>query len=142
MSSVQENVALAERFIEEVWRQGKVEVVDEIFAEDYVDHGFGPQPVGRDALKGFVLGFRAAFPDMQYDLHQMIAQDDVVASRDTVRGTHQGDFMGIPATGKPVAVSAMHFLRFANGKIVEHWGITDVAGMMQQLGVAPGPGAS
>lgn len=139
--STQQNIALAERFIEEVWRQGNLAAIDELFAEHYVDHGFGPQPVGRDALKGFVAAFRAAFPDMQYDLHQIIAEGDTVASRDTVRATHQGEFMGIPATGKPVAVSAMHFLRFEGGKIVEHWGITDTMAMLQQLGLMPPPGA-
>lgn len=137
--SIEQNIALAERFIEEVWRQGQVDAIDELFAEDYVDHSFGPEPVGRDALKGFVVSFRAAFPDMEYDLQQVVAEGDTVASRDTVRATHKGDFMGIPATGKSVAIPAMHFLRFANGKIAEHWGNTDVMSMMQQLGVG-GPG--
>jgi steroid delta-isomerase-like uncharacterized protein len=129
---------LTERFIEEVWRQGQLDKIDELFAEDYVDHSFGPQPADREQLKGFVAMFRAAFPDLQYDLHQVVAEGDRVASRDTVRATHKGEFMGIPATNKTVAVGAMHFLRFADGKIVEHWGITDVGGLMRQLGVMPG----
>lgn len=137
----EQNINLAERFIEEVWRQGQLATIDELFAADYVDHGFGPQPADREQLKGFVAMFRAAFPDMQYDLHQIVAEGNLVASRDTVHGTHQGNFMGIPATGKTIVVSAMHFLRVENGKIVEHWGITDTMGMMQQLGVIPGPGA-
>lgn len=135
--SIKDNIKTTERFIEEVWRQGQIGKIDELFTANYVDHSFGPEPAGREQLKGFVAMFRAAFPDMQYDLHQIVAEGDTVVSRDTVRATHQGNFMGIPATGKPVAVSAMHFLRFENGRIAEHWGITDVMGMMQQLGVVP-----
>jgi len=136
--SSQQNITVAERFIEEVWRQGQIDKIDELFSADYVDHSFGPHPAGRDDLKQFVAMFRQAFQDLEYELHQMLAEDDEVASRDTVHATHKGAFMGIPATGKRVSVSAMHFLRFENGKIVEHWGITDVAGLMQQLGVGPG----
>jgi len=136
--STQQNIALAERFIEEVWRQGQIDKVDELFAANYVDHSFGPQPADREQLKGFVAMFRAAFPDMEYDLQQVVAEGDVVASRDTVRASHQGNFMGIPATGKSVAVSAMHFLRFEGGQIAEHWGITDVGSLMRQLGAVPG----
>lgn len=136
--SSQQNRTVAERFIEDVWRQGKIDVIDELFSADYVDHSFGSHPAGRDDLKQFVAMFRQAFHDLEYELHQMLAEGDDVASRDTVHATHNGEFMGIPATGKRVSVSAMHFLRFANGKIVAHWGITDVAGLMQQLGVGPG----
>ena len=132
------NVAVAQRFIDEVWQQGKLDVIDEIFADDYADHSFGPQPADREQLKGFVAMFRAAFPDLKYDVQQVMAEGDRVATRDTVHATHTGEFMGIPATNKQVAVSAMHFMRFANGKIAEHWGITDVAGLMRQLGVTPG----
>ncbi len=134
----QDNKTIAERFIEEVWRQGQIDKVDELFTADYVDHSFGLQPAGREDLKQFVAMFRRAFQDLEYDLRQMLGEDDRVASRDTVHATHKGEFMGIPATGKRVSVSAMHFLRFENGQIAEHWGITDVAGLMQQLGVGPG----
>jgi steroid delta-isomerase-like uncharacterized protein len=134
----QENKKIAERFIDEVWRQGQLDKIDELFAPDYVDHSFGPQPAGREDLKQFVAMFRQAFQDLEYDLQQVLSDGDRIASRDTVHATHKGEFMGIPATGKRVSVSAMHFLRFANGQIVEHWGITDVGGLMQQLGVGPG----
>lgn len=136
--TAQQNKAITERFIEEVWQQGQIDKIDELFTGDYVDHSFGPNPAGREDLKRFVVMFRQAFPDLVYELHQALAEDDQVASRDTVHATHKGEFMGIPATGKHVDVSAMHFLRFENGKIAEHWGITDVAGMLRQLGVGPG----
>ena len=138
--SVADNIKVTKRFIEEVWLQGQIDKIDELYAENYVDHSFGPQPAGREQLKQFIAMFRAAFPDMVYDLQQMVAEGDRIASRDTVRATHTGDFMGIPATGKPVAVSAMHFLRFEGGKIAEHWGITDTMSLMRQLGLAPGQG--
>lgn len=130
-----DNKALAKQFIDVLWRQGRLDRIDEIVADDYVDWSLGPQPAGRDVLAGFIAGFRQAFPDMKYDLQDIFAENDHVVTRDTVRATHLADFMGIPATGKRVEVSAIHILRIADGKIVEHWGETNRLGMMQQLGV-------
>ena len=136
--SLDENKQLVEKFIDVLWREGRLDRIEEIVADDYVDWSLGPEPAGREALAGFIAGFRAAFPDLAYDLHDMIAEDDLVVSRDTVRATHEADFMGIPATGKAVEVSAMHILRIADGKVVEHWGETNRLAMMQQLGVIGG----
>lgn len=135
-----DNKALVEKFIDVLWRQGQLDQIGEIVADDYLDWSFGPDPVGRDGLAGFIAGFRNAFPDLEYDLHDMIAEDDLVVSRDTVRATHTADFMGIPVTGKRIEVGAMHILRIADGKVVEHWGETNRFAMMQQLGVIDGGG--
>ena len=84
--------------------------------------------------------FLTAFPDFHVTLEDVIAEGDKVASRGVWRGTHQGNFMGIPATGKSVAVSYSDIWRFENGKAVENWVQMDMLGLMQQLGVAPAPG--
>ncbi|MFQ5794616.1 MAG: ester cyclase [Candidatus Bipolaricaulia bacterium] len=139
--SVEENKALVRRFIEEIWRQGKLDRLNDFFATDYADYSFDPrQAVDREGLREFLAMFRNAFHDLKYDLHDMIAEGDKVVSRDTVRATHKGEFMGIPPTGKRVEVTAIHILRIADGKIVEHWGNTDQLGLMQQLSVIPSPG--
>ena len=81
--------------------------------------------------------FRGAFPDLEFVAEDMIAEGDKVAARITVRGTHKGPFLDIAPTGKQVSVNAIDIFRFANGKIVEHWGVMDQMSMMQQLGAIP-----
>ncbi len=118
-------------------------MVDELFASDYVLHDPGvPEGElrGPEAFKDqWVSMFRTAFPDLQITIEDQIAEGDKVASRYTSRGTHQGELMGIPATGKRVEVTGTIISRFAEGKIVEEWNNFDVMGMMQQLGVVSPP---
>ena len=83
--------------------------------------------------------FRNAFPDLAITEEDLIAEDDKVVMRQVTTGTHQGDFMGIAATGKKVEMHDIHIVRLADDKIVEHWGVEDNLGMMQQLGVVEGP---
>ncbi len=91
-------------------------------------------------LKAFVGAFHAAFADGHILIHQMVAEGDTVATRLTFHGTHSGDFMGIPPTGKQVTVPALDMARYADGKLVEHWGGPDQMSLMQQLGVIPSMG--
>ena len=81
--------------------------------------------------------FFTAFPDLDVHIDELIAEGDTVVGRMTTSGTHKGDFMGIPATGKKATFTEMHMIRLANGKMVDHWGNSDDLGMMQQLGVIP-----
>ena len=83
--------------------------------------------------------FRGAFPDIHFHLEHEIAEGDLVTTRFTGHGTHQGELMGIPATGKEVTFSGIVILRFSNGKIVERWEEFDMMGMMMQLGAIPAP---
>jgi steroid delta-isomerase-like uncharacterized protein len=92
---------------------------------------------GPEGIKRLVAMFRAAFPDLKISAEDMIADGDKVAVRSVMRGTHKGEFMGVPATGKRVEVSGIDIVRFEGGKAVEHWGITDNMSMMQQLGAMP-----
>jgi steroid delta-isomerase-like uncharacterized protein len=138
--SVEDNKALIREIIEEVWNKGNLAAVDRYFAPDYVDHtpfpGQGPGPEG---YRQVVATIREAFPDLHLTLGDILAEGDKVAFRYTMEGTHQGDFMGIPPTGKPFSVGGMIFARIAEGKAVERWANLDTLGMMQQLGVVPSP---
>ena len=78
-----------------------------------------------------------AFPDLHVTVEDLIAEGDKIVGRVTLTGTHQGELLGIPATGKKVAFSEIHIVRISNGKAVEHWEIADIMSMMQQLGVIP-----
>ena len=86
--------------------------------------------------------FRSAFPDFKVTIDDMIAEGDKVVVRGTWSGTHKGEFMGIPATGKSVSFGVIDTVRIAGGKMVEHWGLMDNFRLMQQLGVIPAPGES
>ena len=80
---------------------------------------------------------RTAFPDLHFTIEELVAEGDIVAGRLTMSGTHEGPLMGIPPTGRAVRQDHMHFVRFRDGKAVEHWGVRDELGMMQQMGVMP-----
>ncbi len=137
---VEENKATVQMFYDEVLNRGNLDVIDKMTAENYVDHTAPPgMPPGREGEKQWFTMLRAAFPDGQTTIDDIIAEGDKVAVRATMTGTHQGDFMGIPATGKQVTISGIDVTRFHEGQSVEHWGQWDMAALMQQLGVAPLP---
>jgi steroid delta-isomerase-like uncharacterized protein len=133
------NKAALRRLLDEAFTNGNVAVLDELLADNFVDHS-PPPNVSPDkaGVKEIVKMFRSGLPDLKVTVEDMVAEGDKVAVRITSRGTHKGELMGIPATGRTVAVNEQHFVRFANGKIVEHWGVEDNLGMMQQLGVVQG----
>jgi predicted ester cyclase len=141
IKSTEANMATNRRFYEEVINQKRLAVVDEVAGANYVSYSFPPGlPPGREGLKAFINAFHTAFPDGHLSVDHMIASGDTVATRLTFRGTHTGDFMGIPPTGKKVTVPALDMARYADGKLVEHWGGPDQMSLLQQLGVIPAPG--
>lgn len=135
----EQSKAVVRRLHEEVFVKGDVNAVDEIVAEDFVLHEPDGDHGREEHFKGMVPAFRAAFPDLQFTFEDMIAEGDTVATRFTMHGTHEGEFMGIPPTGKEVRVSGMVFERVEDGKVQEGWVQRDNLGMMQQLGVIPHP---
>jgi steroid delta-isomerase-like uncharacterized protein len=136
--SAEENKALVRRTIEEVVNKGNLDVVDELFADEYVYRSPGtPDLRGPDGFKQLINGYRTAFPDLHMTVTELIAEGDTVACSWTATGTHRGDLMGIPPTGKQVSVTGMIISRFAGGKCVADHEIFDALGMMQQLGVVP-----
>jgi steroid delta-isomerase-like uncharacterized protein len=140
--SAESNKAVARRFLEEVFGQGKLAVADEIVAPDHVDRGPGTLPglpPGPEGSKMIVTVYRNAFPDIHFTIDEQIAEGDKVVTRWTGHATHKGELAGIPATGKSATVAGIGVDRIENGKIVESWGLFDQFGMLQQLGVIPAP---
>ncbi len=134
------NKATVQRFVNELFMKGNMDVVDELISDDYVDHTPPPGlPSGKSGLKQLATMFRTGFPDMAIGEEDLIAEGDKVVMRQVTIGTHKGEFMGIAATGRKVTINEIHVVRLTNGKIVEHWGVEDNLGMMQQLGVAESP---
>jgi len=136
--SSEQNKAIVSRFIEEPWK-GNLDVVDELTAGDYIGHDpANPEPLrGPEGVKEFITTYRAAFPDARITVEQQLAEGDLVATRWSGRGTHEGELMGIQATGKQVTVSGLTISRLLDGKIVEEFQNWDTLGMLQQLDAIP-----
>jgi steroid delta-isomerase-like uncharacterized protein len=137
--STEQNKAIARRRIEEGVNQSNLALVDELLAPSCVHHFPGNPPLDRAAFKEVSAMFHRAFPDIHETIEDQIAEGDKVVQRLTSRGTHTGDFQGIPPTGKRYEVSAITILRIEDGKITEMWSEFDVMSLMQQLGVIPAP---
>ncbi len=134
----EENKAVIRRAYDELWNRRNIDVVDELATGDFLNHAAPPdRRRGRQGLRDVVRMFEDAFPDFRYEVEDVIAEGEKVAVRDVFRGTHQGNFMGIPATGNRVTMEAIHIFRFVDGRMAEHWVARDDLGMMQQLGVVP-----
>ncbi|MEU8803928.1 ester cyclase [Spirillospora sp. NPDC048819] len=117
------------------------EMAKSLYTADYDDHSGAPQR-GPDRVLAVGEAARTAFPDLDYDIEEIIAEGDIVAWRMVMKGTHEGPLpgSGLPGTGKRVNVRQQHMVRFEGERIAEHWAIRDDLGMMQQLGVIPAPG--
>jgi len=141
--SLEQNKSAALRIPLEVFNKGNLDVVDEVMAADYIEHAPVPPglPPGTVGFKLFIPAYRAAFPDFQYTVDDVIAEGDKVVVRLTARGTQTGEFAGLPASGKQATWSEIHITDMADGKIVEHWVVQDQLGMMQQLGFIPASGS-
>ncbi len=142
--SAEENKALVRRFIEEVINEGNMATVDELVDPDWVDHDpNSPEEIrGIGGSKQFYGDFRSAFPDIQVTIEEQVAEGDKVVTLWTVRGTHQGELVGMPASSNQATIKGMSMDRISGGKFVETWDMYDALGMMQQLGVVPKPGQS
>lgn len=132
-----ENKTRQRLLVEEVQGKGQIERAGEFIAEDFVDHT--PFPGVASGLEGAIQIFsmlRQAFPDHDAVVEQIVAEGDLVATYKTFNGTHEGEFMGVPPTGRRVCIRVMDFVRYRDGKIAEHWNVVDVAGLMHQLGAS------
>jgi steroid delta-isomerase-like uncharacterized protein len=135
--SKQDNIATTQRLGEAV-NSGNLDALHEVFAPNVIDRDPASDQVpGPEGFIHFFTGFRAAFPDLSISVEQLVADEDNVAIAYTVTGTHQGDFLGIPATGRKIKARGLQIARFENGKIVERWGSSDQLGILQQIGVDP-----
>jgi steroid delta-isomerase-like uncharacterized protein len=134
------NKHLMQRFYDEVVNEGNLHVIDELFAEDFVEHEEFPGiPPTREGVKQFFAMFRAAFPDVTCEVEHLVAEGVFVSAHARFHGTHQGEFMGVPASGRPIAVHAFDLVRFVDGIATAHWGVFDAMTLMQQIGAIEPP---
>jgi steroid delta-isomerase-like uncharacterized protein len=137
--SAEENKALVRRAWEGV-TQGNLDVIEEVYTPDLVWHEPDEDVRGIEAARQYIAMYFDAFPDMRITVEDLIAEGDKVTTRWTGRGTHQGDLLGIPASGNPVEITGITIHRIEGGRIAEEWEMPDMLGMMQQLGAYPEPG--
>jgi steroid delta-isomerase-like uncharacterized protein len=127
------NKALVRGFYER-FNKGDLTLVDDLVADDFVEHeafpGLEPNKTG---LRQLFEGFHAAFENGKFEVDDLMAEGDQVSARVRATGTHRGEFMGIPATGRTIEVGVADFLRIENGLVAEHWGVMDTGALMQQL---------
>lgn len=139
MGSPEENKEIVRR-LNAIW-DGDFEIVDEVIAQNFTNHNplVPDAPPGPEGFKLNVSTFRSAFPDIEFTLEDLIAEDDKVVLRATGQGTHQGDLLGIEPTGREVTLSSIVIFRFEDGQIVERWAQSDTVGMLRQMGVLSEP---
>src|SRR5918992_4913778 len=131
-----ENKAVVERLFR-AFDERDFEAAKELFAPDFVNHNPPPFPgfsEDRDSIVRAIRGFAEGFSDSRVEVGRLVAEGDLVVAHDFLRGTHDGEFMGIPATGKEASAEFIHIFRIADGKIAERWGLLDAMSLMQQLG--------
>lgn len=132
-----ENGAIYQRFVREVLEHGQIELVDEFVSENVLSHAPMPgQPPGREGVKQGFRQFHDAFSNVQIDIRDVIAEANKVVGHFTVSAVHDGEFMGIPASGQHVKYDEMAIVRMESGKIVEHWSVADTFEMLQKMGAA------
>jgi predicted SnoaL-like aldol condensation-catalyzing enzyme len=136
-----DNLALVQRMFDEVINQGKVDVIDELFPDDFVDHGPTGDLKGREAFKAVVTRWRAAAPDLRCEVLHGFESGDMVGWVVHTTGTHTGDDLGIPGTGKPFDTYSANIARFENGSLVEHWAEQGMLASLIQWGVIEMPGS-
>ncbi|MBA3873275.1 MAG: ester cyclase [Anaerolineae bacterium] len=140
--SSEANKAAAMEVLERAFNQGDLSAIDEFIAADGVDHQEAPGTDIRRHLKEVTTNLRTGYPDLHFEMHEILADGDIVSFRATMTGTHTGPLrtgMGrtVPPTGRKVSVAHMYFLRFVDGKNTDLWHIWDTPAMLQQLGIVP-----
>jgi predicted ester cyclase len=134
-SEIEANKAVVRNLIEGVQRGGDFALFERLFAADYVDHTpFGNFPPNRDGTRAIYQTFRNAFPDWRATIHAQVAEGELVTSRKTYYGTHHGEFLGIAPTGRETRFEVIDIMCVRTGRITDHWGFGDGAGLMRQLG--------
>lgn len=134
----EQNKAAVRRWLEKGFNEKNLDEFDNYYGTKLVNHELPPNmPQGLEGTKMFASMFFGAFPNILVTLEDLVAEGDKIVARWSARGTHQGELMGIPPTGKEVLITGIAIDRFEDGKSVEHWEIFDQLGMMQQLGVIP-----
>jgi steroid delta-isomerase-like uncharacterized protein len=140
--SAAENEAVVRRWVA-AWNEQDPDAAEGLLTPGYVRHDANaPDVVGPAAERRFIAGALAAFPDLRFTIEQLVAEGDLVLGRYTARGTHRGEFAGVPATGRAVVFQATESYRLEGGRIAEQWVVMDTLGLLQQLGALPAPAAA
>lgn len=135
--SKKDNIKAQERFGKAA-NSGNLDEIYEVVEPDAFDHDPAPgQGPGAEGFVQFFTAFRRAFPDLKIEVDHLVADDDSVAIAYTVTGTHEGDFLGVPGTGRNVKARGVQIARFVDGRLVERWGSSDQLGILQQIGATP-----
>lgn len=142
--NIEEGKAFVREVTMELFDKGNLEVADKAFAQDYIGHDpASPQPIrGPEGVKRDISMYRKAFPDLHCAIEDVIGEGDRIVTRFKMTGTHKGELMGIPPTGRRAEVTGISISRLSGDKIVEDWTNWDAMGLMQQLGVSPEQGYS
>ncbi len=139
--NAEEKKALVRELFGDLFTKGNLAVADKIFAHDYVGHDPGHPPLrGPEGVKESISMYRNAFPDLTFVVEDLICEGDKVVARWKATGTHKGELMGIPSTGRRGETTGIDIIRFSGNKIVEDWSSWDTLGLLQMLGVFPAPG--
>lgn len=128
------NLESVRREFEEAWNSGNLDLIDELYADEYVGHSTTRDIEGPEGRKQYIGMFRAAFSDGEIEVEDLLAADDKVVARYSWHGTHDGELLGIGPTGNQVDVGSIAITRFEDGKVAEHWINGDMYGLMKQLG--------
>lgn len=133
------NKEVARRLVDEVLNKGNMKTFDELFADSYMMHNMPVPniPGTKEGFRKLVLATRKAFPDVHVHIENLVADNDFAVFHDKVEATSKDDFFGVPANGKRITWTEIHFLKIAGGRIMEHWTNFDQLGILQQLGVIP-----
>jgi steroid delta-isomerase-like uncharacterized protein len=135
-SSTEQHQRIIQRYYEEVWNRGRLDVLDELLDPQYINHtpSVPNPPPGPDGLKPIVAAIRKAFPDLHYEIKEIIVNDSMAVARVIMTGTQQDSLFDLPPTGKKITVNQINMEKIRNGRVVEHWRVTDELTMMKQLG--------
>lgn len=139
-TSTTRNKQLVQTFIQELFTKGDLDAAGRYLDPEFVNHDapFPGAPDGPEGMRLAAAVFREALPDWHSDVHQLIAEGDIVVERFTASGTHTGELMGAQPTGKTITLAGIQIFRLQGDKIVERWGRLDEVGLLRQLGLIPG----
>lgn len=134
--NIDNNKKLIETYFYRIWNSGELDLLDEIMAVDYINHSPGgsqvPQP-GPGGLKPIIAAMRKGFPDLHYSIKDLVITEDRIVARTVMTGTLQGELWGMQPNGNKIEVDQINIEYIKNGKISEHWRLTDELGMMKQM---------
>jgi predicted ester cyclase len=137
MSSPQDALSAAK----DSWNAGNLEAYLELYDERILLHGYSPEPMGKDEVRGFYEQMFAAFGPPKLEFHEVLWSGDAATIRFTMSGRHVGEYMGVPARGREIAVDGITILRFTGDRVTERWSSADMLGLLIQIGAMPAPAA-